>query len=819
MNTHDNAPTASMLQLQRYFRSLGIVDVPTLNRLTNRVLDECDGPEFNGRSDVSAPAIAIAHAQRMVQGFLDQLDIDRTSSSRHWLPVFLRAHADSFPDDPAAARRFAELAGGPDTSVYHGFHAQHLLPNALPRWLAVVLPSVILGAAVAYYAVSNVGPDLSPILVGVWATLIAGLTALVLVGLTSSLIGFFAGSSSPSDGSAARHRRTSPQLPPTAVVMPIYHEDAERVIAGLVALWEGLRVLPGGSAFEFFVLSDSRDAEHIRRENHAIAWLRQRGAPDMPLYYRRRADNHHRKAGNLAEFFSSVGRRFTYAVLLDADSVMRPETVLEMVNRMEDSPKVGLLQAPLQLLNARTYFARAQQFTSAVVGPMASRGLATWSQDVGNYYGHNAVVRVSAFVESCALPVLQGRPPLGGELLSHDFVEAAMLSRAGWEVRIAHDLGGSWEECPPALTEFVARDRRWCQGNLQHLRILRAGGLRMMSRLHLLLGAAAYLAAPALVLFLVLGFAMTSADSSGGASKVGFTLTVAAIGALVATRVLAWLDVISSGVARSHFGGAGRFTVSAVIDGVTAAVLGPLLMIHHSVAVISILAGRSSGWGAQRRVGGSSPVRTAVRSELFTTLVGLGVVIVLTIAAPGMLWWTAPLWLPLTVAVPISLVTGSRRVGAALARTGLLLVPTELSSEPVWVRTRELAAQLPGEIRSDELRNIVLDPILLAEHCRTLAPVSGDPTVDLGNGRELRERAAQLGPFALTQVEHRLLLADQDSLRWLHEKAWSLWDATPAAVQFTLDADVSPSWSAPAITVDARSPALRLSPAIAVPSI
>lgn len=781
-------------QTLRYLRGIGLHG-PAADSAAQTLLDRARpraSPDGHGLVD-----IVLELARDAVERFLHAMDVDGSGSTHHWLPLFLRAHPESFPDDPAAARRFAETSIANADDVYRDFADQDLSSSGIPRWVALLTPSIVAGVVVAVLAAGTVpaGGAWEPLraaVIGAWAVLVGVLTAVVVAGATIAVGGF----SLAPNLFRGRHAAAEEPLPSTVVVMPVYHEDIGRVVAGLIALWEGLKNHPVLPDVDFIILSDSRNDDAVRREIRVVSWARHRGAPGMPIYHRRRSGNSHKKAGNLAEFLGSTGRRYSYAVLLDADSVMRPETVVEMVRRMHDDPELGLLQAPLQLHHATTYFARAQQFTSAVVGPMATRGLARWSQDTANFYGHNAVVRVSAFVDSCALPTLPGRPPLGGQLLSHDFVEAALLCRAGWKVRIAPDLTGSWEEVPPTLGEFAARDRRWCQGNLQHLRILSAGGLRMMSRLHLFLGAAAYLASPALVLFSLLGLVLAAwpggeSGAVGTAGPIGLLLTVAAMAVLLVMRLLAWVTVVATGQARRDFGGVGRFTASALLDAITAAVLGPLLMIHHTSAVVGILSGRSSGWSAQQRTAGGHSVGVVVRAQRLPTVLGVATLAFLVAVVPALTWWMAPLWLPLVAAVPLTLLTSSERVGRGLGRVGLLTVPTERTMEPVRRRIAELTELLPAELHHYHLRDVVLDPIVLSDHCRALAaaaPVTG-PERTADRAVELRERALRLGPSVLTPWERRVLLEDAPSLRWLHDRAWRYWDLDPVK-------QTAPRWSA-----------------------
>ncbi|HUE09349.1 MAG TPA: glucans biosynthesis glucosyltransferase MdoH, partial [Steroidobacteraceae bacterium] len=282
----------------------------------------------------------------------------------------------------------------------------------------------------------------------------------------------------------------------TALVMPIYNEDPIRTTATLQAMAEALGVIGANRAFEIVVLSDSTDADAWIRETAAIDALRGSLAEIMPVWYRRRWRNTARKSGNLQDFVTRWGGRYDHMIVLDADSLIDASTLQRLVQMMRADPALGILQTAPQLIGARTLFGRLQQFAACVYGPVISRGLAAWSGDSGNYWGHNAIIRVTAFAQSCGLPELEGRKPFGGHVLSHDFVEAALMRRGGWKVRMATDCAGSWEEAPPSLIDVAIRDRRWAQGNLQHMKIIGAAGLRFSSRMHLGIGIMSYLSSP-----------------------------------------------------------------------------------------------------------------------------------------------------------------------------------------------------------------------------------------------------------------------------------------------------------------------------------
>ena len=293
-------------------------------------------------------------------------------------------------------------------------------------------------------------------------------------------------------------------LPRTALLMPAYNEDPARTMAALATIRADLARLGAGDAFDIFILSDTTDPDSWIAEE--AAWLALRARPGMDrVFYRRRRHNTHRKAGNIADWIRRWGGAYPQFMILDADSLMTGECILHLAGAMAREPTLGLVQSLPVIVGGQTLFARMQQFAGRVYGPMIAHGLAWWAGADGNYWGHNATIRTRAFAEAAGLPTLPGRKPFGGTILSHDFVEAALLRRAGWGVVMRPELAGSYEESPPSLIELAIRDRRWCQGNLQHIAVLPTRGLHPISRLHLLMGIGSYVTAPLWLLFLVMG--------------------------------------------------------------------------------------------------------------------------------------------------------------------------------------------------------------------------------------------------------------------------------------------------------------------------
>ena len=302
------------------------------------------------------------------------------------------------------------------------------------------------------------------------------------------------------------HRSSHTSAPPvgrTALLMPIYNEDPHRVFAGLRAVYESLQATGHGANFDFFVLSDTTDPDLWLAEELTWARLNQSLGGASQIFYRHRPRNVCRKAGNIADFCERWGSGYQYMIILDADSEMSGDCVCEMTRRMDADPELGILQAPPMPVNRVSLFARCQQFSARVYGPVFMEGFAWWSHIDGNYWGHNAIIRVDAFIRHCGMSKLPGAAPLGGEVLSHDFVEAALMRRAGYKVLLAQELDGSYEECPPTLIAYAQRDQRWCQGNMQHIRLVFSTGMRAVSRLHFGMGAMSYLASPLWMVFLI----------------------------------------------------------------------------------------------------------------------------------------------------------------------------------------------------------------------------------------------------------------------------------------------------------------------------
>jgi membrane glycosyltransferase len=510
-----------------------------------------------------------------------------------------------------------------------------------------------------------------------------------------------------------------PLLERIAIVMPVYDEDPRRVSAGLRACYESLEATGHLAEFDFFLLSDTLDPGRWLEEEIAFARLRASVSRPERLHYRNRARNLEKKAGNIADFCARWGDEYACMVVLDADSVMSGETLLRLARAMEAHPRIGILQAPPLPVNSRSLFGRLQQFASRAYGPTWTAGLAWLAGGESNYYGHNAILRVAPFIEHCRLPRLPGKPPLGGSILSHDFVEAALMRRAGFRTCFALGLRGSYEELPPTLIDYAARDRRWCQGNLQHALLLGMPGLHTMNRAHFAIGVMGYASAPVWLLLLLLWTAETlrveltpheyfPADGAlfpqwqESTLFQALTLLALVLALLFVPRVLAIVSRLRRREERRGFGGARRLLASVALEWLLSTLLAPVMMLEHARFVVGVLFGKSVGWKAQRRGERGVRMREAVRRHGAASALGAAWGLLLLSVAPRLLGWMLPVLLGLLLAIPLSLLTGRVDLGQWARTHGLLGTPEERNPEPVLRRLRELVAESDADLDAPE---------------------------------------------------------------------------------------------------------------------
>ena len=514
----------------------------------------------------------------------------------------------------------------------------------------------------------------------------------------------------------------------TALIMPIYHEDPEQVGLRIAATYRSLAATGQLAHFDIFILSDSRDRDIVSEERALWARLCKELHAGGRLFYRNRTENDGRKAGNIADFCRRWGGRYRYFVVLDADSVMSGATLVRLVQLMEANPDAGLIQTVPRPVGGTTLLARILQFSAGLYGPLLAGGLNYWFQNESNYWGHNAIIRTDAFMASAGLPTLPGAPPFGGEILSHDFVEAAFMRRAGWGVWLVPELGGSYEQLPPTLSDFVNRDRRWCQGNLQHLRLLNTKGLRPASRAHLLTGAMAYLASPLWLTLLLLTSleaaraALIPWDYFADATSFGpawpiarraelLGLFAATLGILMLPRFLALLHALVVPARRRAFGGAAAVIRSVFAELAFSVLLAPILMVQHTRVVLATIMGWRASWSGQQRGGNAENWCRALLRYGGCTLFGALWGWVVYVTAPDLLPWFSPVLAGLLLAVPLVVISSRADLGLAALRRGWFLIPEETAppQELAWLDLRRDAPR-PAPLRESRTPMLASEP-------------------------------------------------------------------------------------------------------------
>nr|WP_269839082.1 glucans biosynthesis glucosyltransferase MdoH [Paucibacter sp. M5-1]MCZ7881336.1 glucans biosynthesis glucosyltransferase MdoH [Paucibacter sp. M5-1] len=476
----------------------------------------------------------------------------------------------------------------------------------------------------------------------------------------------------------------------TALIMPICNENVATVVAGLRATCESLAASGALRLFDVFLLSDSSDPAVRAEEQRAWAQLRERFAGQGRIHYRWRARRTKKKAGNVADFCRRWGRLYRYMVVLDADSVMSGDCLLSLVRLMEAHPSAGIMQAAPQACGHDTLHARAQQFAGRVTGRLFTAGMQYWQLGEAHYWGHNAIIRVEPFMKHCGLAPLNGQP-----VMSHDFVEAALMRRAGYHVWLVHDLQGSYEQQPPHLLAELQRDRRWCGGNLQNARLIREPGLHPVHRAMLLTGAMAYASAPLWLLYVGLGAVlwMNGGNDSfvppGGFGIGVLGLWTGTIAMLVLPRVLGVLAVLLKGE-QSQFGGTAALLGSTLVEAGMSVLQAPLRMAAHTVFVIGALVEKFAGlkleWKSPPREASDVSWREAAASFALPGTAVLGLCALLAALQPSTLLWIAPMALPLLLAVPITVFSSRVKLGARLREARLLLIPEETRAPTVLRR-------------------------------------------------------------------------------------------------------------------------------------
>jgi membrane glycosyltransferase len=578
---------------------------------------------------------------------------------------------------------------------------------AAKRRRAVLVALTLLSTGVATALFANLQPNYD----NLWLeygqiTLFGLLSAWIVTGFMTALMGFYVSICGDKHALSVRSVKhlALDHSGRTAIIMPICNEDVQSVFSGLRATCESVYATGQAAAFDVFVLSDTQDPALQRAERLAWEQLRmqlasQAGSAPIEVYYRLRQRHSHRKAGNVADFCRRWGHDYRFMVVLDADSVMSGDCLVNMVKLMQANPSAGIIQTATQAIGHATLHARSQQFASRMTGRLFILGMQFWQLGESHYWGHNAILRVAPFMAHCALAPIKGSGGMAGSILSHDFVEAALMRRAGYHVWLVSDLIGSYEQQPPDLLAELQRDRRWCQGNLQNARLLAEPGIHPVHRAMFGTGAMAYLSAPLWLCFLTLG---TLLWLSGSHIVTDWMLVPTellglwawTLAMLFLPRILGLTTVLIK-QEQGNFGGSFYLLRSALLETLIALLQAPIRMLAHSLFVALALTGLKLGWTSPPREAAAVPWRDAL--QRLAPMSGVIAALALAIAFfdTGALVWLLPVGLPLLLAIPMTVLTSRVGTGRAMRAKCYLLIPEEVDSPAVLRRAWQLDRRQP----------------------------------------------------------------------------------------------------------------------------
>jgi len=537
-----------------------------------------------------------------------------------------------------------------------------------------------------------------------------------------------------------KQQETEPSFK-TAILLPVYNEDPVRVRAAIEAMRSDLTARAPGR-YAFFILSDTNRADAWIAEEQTFMDLVDTSGQGCPVYYRRRHQNKERKAGNIGDWVQRWGGDYGAMIVLDADSVMSADTVVTLSRRLAASPGIGLIQTLPTIVFADTLYGRVQQFANHCFGPVYAAGLSCWHGVSSNFWGHNAIIRTQAFAQSCHLPILSGNPPFGGHVLSHDFIEAALLRRAGWGVRFDTDIPASFEQAPPSLIDVLVRDRRWCQGNLQHTRFLFAQGLVLPTRLHLFSGIMSYLSAVFWLSLILVGLAIAAQAAFVRPeyfanpslfptwpvfdSERALRLFVVSMAIVLAPKVFGWFAAMVHVRRCLRFGGPVLLTLSTLLEMVVSGLYAPILMVSQFNVVFSILRGKDSGWLPQTREDGALGWKPVARHHAGHTLFGVTLAILSLLLSKALFFWLLPISAGLILSIPLSWLSGGARRTKWLKMSGLLRTPEEKDPVPILAQLKQRLAEMPKLRKTGGLTRLVNDPHLLEWHLSQLPDTRGE---------------------------------------------------------------------------------------------
>lgn len=577
-----------------------------------------------------------------------------------------------------------------------------------------------------------------------------------------------------------------------AIVMPIYGEDVDSVFSRIEIMYNSLSKEKEKSSFDFYVLSDTQNIEKWVKEETTFFELVKRLDAFGKIFYRKRKMNVNKKSGNIADFCRRWGNKYKYMIILDADSLLTEKCIVQLTQLMEENPSTGIIQTSPQIIMAKTFFQRIMQFSNSVHSLIFSVGANFWQLNSSSFWGHNAIIRLKPFMDNCGLPALPKLGAVGGRILSHDTIEAALIRKAGYSVWFAYDLNGSYEESPPSVIDSLKRDQRWCQGNLQHFWFLFAKGLKMTSRIHILLGIFSYLSSFLWFIFLIcmvliyiqdLHFYRLALGPEKWKTFLGYTyfekalkLQAFSLGILFLPRILTFIYTMIKADYKKYSQDVFSFLVSYVLEFIFSFFYAPILMYMHSKFILLTLIGFKIEWKSQNRaVNRFAGFKESFHTFYILSILGTMAGIFFFFQVNGLFYWMMPIWgswiLSPFITYLVSFKDKNEKI--FLQEANLNLKTEVISVKKKNTPSKSIMAN-DQNFDVDPLFLIFVDPFYNALHCYLQKTSLYLPQKRLNYGNELMERLLLNGPKGLNANELRIILYSSVFMKALYSKFWEL---------------------------------------------
>ena len=473
----------------------------------------------------------------------------------------------------------------------------------------------------------------------------------------------------------------SPLDSSTALLLCIRNEDALRVVRNLQMMIDSLMNVGIQKYFHIYILSDSTTETIRQSESRLFEKLNEEYGQKINIVYRCRESNEGYKAGNIANFCQHYGKLHDFGITLDADSLMTATAMKRLVQMMQSNPQLGILQGLVIGLPSSSAFTRLFQYGMRLGMRSYTMGSAWWQSDFGPYWGHNAIIRLDPFIRFCELPEIKTAKGNALQILSHDLVEAVLMRRAGFEVRVYPYEDSSWEENPTTLTEYIRRDLRWCEGNLQYIHLLTLPNLKFISRIQLALAIFMFLGSPAwIALIIICSVSLIAFPSTQETANGIYFYTFIWLTLLMwyLPKVAGALNVLLSTKESQRFGGRWRFIISLVLETLFSLLMTPIAWLNHTIFIMNLVLGRQGGWAAQARDNHTVNTSNAVKQFWPHTVLGIALTLTLYFSHQNDVYFGLLFFGGLLVSIPLAVITSQTWLGNVMMKYQILSSPEEI---------------------------------------------------------------------------------------------------------------------------------------------